>query len=731
MRRLLLVLGLVLMAPVLWAPPARAERRVALVIGASAYQHAPALPNPVNDAVDVAAALVATGFTVVDAYDPDFAGMQRAVRDFGRALEGADVALVYYAGHGVQVDGRNYLLPVDVALGDDGAVQREALDVAQLLTLLGNVPRVSLVFLDACRDNPLAANLARRAGAARSLAVSQGLAQIGATAANTLIAYSTQPGNTASDGRGRNSPFSSAMLHHIGTPGLDVQEMMRRVRAAVVKNTNGVQVPWDNSSLTQGFHFVAAPAGSAVPSAEAWVPPPREPTPRQLDVALWDSVKAGQVEEVQNYLRQYPEGIFADAARARVAALTRQAGAQREQARDMAQVIAQGLSAEFARLAGSGALIADPKEPHEFYANARLYEQRGDFGNARRAYLRFFQFGTAYVDPHYRFQAFLRVQEGRAGAREIYADMLAARRSDETLHYAAALLQEAEPRKAQLEAVIGNRPEFAPAYYELARNFSEAVLGSQTSADKDRERMLLARFVELAERGRYLAWFIDQQVAAEQLEDARRRLASLNARAPSTNVALRTMNTNAGWVLIFIVTEATQEIFVAQQGQAPVGLGISANINIQTGRPMASTVLNLPQNAPKQVLQVSYRDASGALRGPFPISFDPEVALHAAMKEMLEATSTSWFAFQDNDGRRLMYWSQLASFRCGVAEVRYGLNDAAPNQVLAMPPCNRADPASLAGVTPFREVPRDTRFATVQLRYLDGTQSRVIRFEVR
>ncbi len=720
MRAVLVMLGVMVLALPAWA-----EKRVALVVGASAYQQAPALPNPVNDAVDMAAALVATGFTVVDAYDPDFAGLQRAVRDFGRALEGADVAVVFYAGHGVQVDGRNYLLPVDVALADDGAVQREALDVAQLLALLGNVPRVSLVFLDACRDNPLAANLARRAGAARSLAVTQGLAQIGATAANTLIAYSTQPGNTASDGSGRNSPFSAALLRNIGTPGLDVQEMMRRVRAAVVQGSHGVQVPWDNSSLTQGFSFVAAPAGSAVPSADAWVPPAREPTPRQLDVALWDSVKAGQAEEVQNYLRQYPQGIFAEAARARLAALTRQAGAQREQARDMAQVIAQ----EFARLAGSGAVIADPKEPHEFYANARLYEQRGDFGNARRAYLRFFQFGTAYVDPHYRFQAFLRVQEGRAGAREIYADMLAARRGDETLQYAAALLQEPAARKAQLEAVIGNRPEFTPAYYELARNFSEAVLGTQTNADKERERALLARFVELAERGRYLGWFIDQQVAAEQLEDARRRLAALSARAVVANVALRTMHTNQGWVLIFVVTEPTQEILVAQQGQAPVGLGMSANINIQTGRPMANSVLNLPEATPKQVLQVSYRDASGALRGPFPIAFDPEAALYAANKEMLEATATSWLSFREYEGRRLLYWSQLASNRCGLAEVRYGLNAAAPDRVLAMPACDPAAPGEINGFQPMLEVPRETRFATVQLRYRDGTQSRVVRFE--
>lgn len=717
--RKLLVLAAVLLLALPLASPAWAERRVALVIGVSAYRNADRLPNPVNDAADMASALEATGFTVVEAYDPDFAAMQRALRDFGRQLEKADVALVFYAGHGIQVDGRNYLLPVDAELADDASAQREAVDVAQILALLDTAPRVSLVFLDACRNNPLAANLARRAGAARSLAVSQGLAQIGATAADTLIAYSTQPGAVAADGQGRNSPFTGALLHGIATPGLDVQELMRRVRNSVVRGSSGLQVPWDNSSLTKGFSFVAAPPGQRVPSEQAWVPPAREPTPRQLDLALWESVRGGAAEEVQNYLRQYPQGIFADAARARLAALQRQAGAQREQARDMAQVIAQ----EFARLSGGGAVVADPKEPHEFYANARLYEQRGDYANARRSYLGFFRFGTPQVDPHYRFQAFLRVQEGRAGAREIYQDMLAARRDDQTLQFAAALLQEAEPRRAALERIVAARPDFAPALYQLAGSFSEAAQGSQTNADKERERTLLAAFVRQAEQGRYLAWFIDQQVAAEQLEDARRRLTVLTRTQTAVNVALRAMSTNSGWTLVFIVTEPAQELLVAQQGQAPVSLGLSPNIDPRSGRPMPNTVLNLPANTPAQTLQVSYRDASGALRGPFPLAFEPVAELRTGMKQALAATTTSWLNFRDFDGRRLLYFSALQAYRCGLAEVRYGLDRDTPDRVLALPPCTATSVPE-----PLMTVPAGTRFATVQLRYFDGTQSAIQRF---
>ncbi len=718
----------ILAAFILLATPGWAqERRVALVIGVSAYEHAPALANTLYDAVDVSSSLQSMGFEVIESYDPDFAAMQRSVRDFSRRLDGAKVGLVYYAGHGVQVDGRNYLLPRDAELSDDGSVQAEALDVNQILAALSSQPRTSLVFLDACRNNPLAANLARRQGAARALAVSQGLAQVGATAADTLIAYSTQPGAVASDGTGRNSPFTTAFLRHAGAPGLDVQEMMRRVRASVLASTNGVQVPWDNSSLTGSFAFVPGVPGRAPPPA-TWAPPRADPTPRQLDIALWNDVKNGLAGEVQSYLARYPQGIFADTARARVAALQRAATADRDRARSMAQDIAR----EFAQIAGRGAIIAEPKEPFEFYANARLYELRGDFLNARRSYLGYFNFGLNHVDPHYRFQSFLKVQEGRAGAREVYNELAAARRSDETLAYAAALLLEPEQRKARLEQIIAAKPEFAPAYYELARNYSEALLGAQTVSDREKEGQLLQRFVSLADTGKYLGWFIDQSLAGEQLEDARRRLAVYSRTAVARQVTLNAMHSNSGWSLHFGIPEAVQEIFVQLPGRPRASTGYLSLTDPRTGKPMANSAVEIPTPPGPITAEVSYRDTNGAMRGPFLLRFDPDAALVANDKAALESSPSSWSLLREYDGRKLLYFTSLISSRCAIAEVRYAFDSMAPDRVFALPPCDRNDPARIGSdVTVYIQGPPAAQFASIQIRYKDGVQSRIQRFDVR
>ncbi|MDX2235484.1 MAG: caspase family protein [Hyphomonadaceae bacterium] len=721
------VMGL-LAAFVLFAGPAQAqERRVALVIGVSSYENAPALPNPLNDAVDTAAALALAGFEVVESYDPDYAGLQRAVRDFSRKLPGAQVGLVYYAGHGVQVGGRNYLLPVDAKLADEASVTSEALDVNQILEALAGQPRTSLVFLDACRNNPLAANLARRAGAARSLAVSQGLAQVDAVAPNTLIAYATQPGATAADGAGRNSPFTSALLRHVPAPGLDVQDLMRRVRTEVIAATDGVQVPWENSSLTGGFSFVAGRPGAAPPPA-TWTPPVRDPTPRQLDIATWNDVKNKSAEEIQSYITRYPQGVFVETARARLAALQRAQTADRDRNRAMAQDIAR----EFAAIAGRGAIIAEPKEPQDFYANARLYELRGDFLNARRSYLGFFNFGLAFVDPHYRFQTFLRVQEGRAGAREVYGELAGARRGDETMQYAAALLQEPDVRKARLEQIVASRPDFAPAIYELARNYSEAALGSQTLADKEKERDLLTRFVALADSGRFLRWFIDQTVASEQLDDARRRLTALSATAVAQPVTMIATRSNQGWGLTFTILEATQEIFVRIGDGPNQSTGFQPFPHPATGKPFPRLYVDAPANAARAPVVVTYRDASGAMRGPFTLRFDPDKALFEQQKSSLETTRNAWLTWNDYDGRRLLYFTHLIGSRCALAEVRYGLDTMTPNRVFAMAPCDRSRPGEIP-MSPeiFIETPMTTRFASVQLQYTDGTRSTVERFDVR
>jgi WD40 repeat protein len=259
------------------ATQASAGDRVALVIGNGAYRHATVLPNPKNDAADVAAALRRIGFDVVEGTDLDRRAMEDKVREFGRKLDQSSLALFYYAGHGMQVAGRNHLLPVDAKLDRAGDLHLETIDVNLVLAQMEAEKRVNLVFLDACRNNPLARSFAPRLGT-RSASAGPGLASI-QSAMGTLIAYATQPDNVAHDGDGRNSPFTAAFLKHVHTPGLEISSLMKRVRSDVVTATNDQQVPWDHSSLMG--EVVLVPARSDQPSfnSAALSPPPSAPRP--------------------------------------------------------------------------------------------------------------------------------------------------------------------------------------------------------------------------------------------------------------------------------------------------------------------------------------------------------------------------------------------------------------------------------------------------------------------
>ena len=227
--------------------PVTPSRRVALVVGNGGYRFATTLNNPANDATDVSAALRRLGFDVVEGRDLDRPAMDDIIREFGRKLDRADLALFFYAGHGLQVGGKNYLLPIDAKLERAGDLALDAVDVSVVLAQMEAEKRVNLVFLDACRDNPLTRSLARSLGT-RSGSVGTGLASI-QSAIGTMIAYATQPDNVALDGDGRNSPFTAALLKHIATAGADIGSVMRRVRADVVAATREKQVPWDHSSL--------------------------------------------------------------------------------------------------------------------------------------------------------------------------------------------------------------------------------------------------------------------------------------------------------------------------------------------------------------------------------------------------------------------------------------------------------------------------------------------------
>ncbi len=249
-------------------PAGAAEKRIALVIGNATYANAAPLTNPANDAQDMAAALKRAGFEVILGLDTDKRTFDGKIREFARALEAADAAVLFYAGHGLQVGGRNYLVPVDAKLVSERDLDFDAisLDFVMRQMELGRETKANVVFLDACRDNPLARNLARTMGT-RSAAVGQGLAQV-QTGVGTFISYSTQPGNVALDGQGRNSPFTSALVKHLDSPGRTLTSLMIDVRRDVLAITGGKQVPWDHSALTGEFYFhLASAPGGKIPRA--------------------------------------------------------------------------------------------------------------------------------------------------------------------------------------------------------------------------------------------------------------------------------------------------------------------------------------------------------------------------------------------------------------------------------------------------------------------------------
>jgi Caspase domain/Putative peptidoglycan binding domain len=317
-----LVLLLALVSLVL-APVAQAEKRVALVIGNGAYQNTTPLLSPRNDAGDIAAALARLGFDVVDGSDLDKRSMERTMRQFTQKLARADVALFYFAGHAVQSGGQNYLLPIDARLRSEGDIDFEALPLSLVLRQMEREAKTSIVLLDACRDNPLARSLARTLGTRSSL-IGQGLAEVRA-GVGTLVGLSTQPGNIALDGEGRNSPYATALLKHVETPGKDVGGVLVAVRNDVLSVTAGKQVPWEFSALTDAVYLGAALA--APPPASALAPPPPLPAPsttsmlppdydKEMEIAFWNAVKDSKSPALLGtYLDRFPRGTFAGLAR--------------------------------------------------------------------------------------------------------------------------------------------------------------------------------------------------------------------------------------------------------------------------------------------------------------------------------------------------------------------------------------------------------------------------------
>jgi hypothetical protein len=301
---------------------AKADKRVAFVVGNGAYKNVAALPNPAVDAKSMAKLLRNVGFDVVEGANLTRDKMTEKLLDFGKKAEGADVALFFYAGHGIAVNGINYLLPVDADLKSEMDVKLgAAINVDLTLEQTMGDAKVKLVFLDACRDNPFAAKI-RSAKATRSVSVASGLAEM-KSGEGTLIAFATGPGQTALDGEaGTNSPFTRALMANIATPGVEIQQAMTKVRAQVNEETNKNQLPWGHTNLIGTVYLNPAPAaaGSTVeaPNTPAAVAGPAS----EVELEFWRSIKdSNKPEELNAYLTNYPNGTFKSIALTRIASL--------------------------------------------------------------------------------------------------------------------------------------------------------------------------------------------------------------------------------------------------------------------------------------------------------------------------------------------------------------------------------------------------------------------------
>ncbi len=293
---------------------AHAYKRVALVVGNSAYQNAARLPNPAKDAISIAEMFKKAGFDVValqqDVGNLDF---KRAVRKFEEAAIDADVAVVFYAGHGIEIGGINYMIPVDAKLASDFDAPDEAIPLDRIIDAVASAKQLRLIILDACRDNPFVTNMKRRSA---SRSVSAGLAKVEPTTADTLIAYAAKAGSTAADGTGEHSPYTTALLHNLMFPGVDIRLAFGRVRDEVMKITGQGQEPFVYGSLGGRTVSLLDTSDAVATTLLTPVDPNAE---ARLDYQQFE--KVGTKEAWDAFLTLHPSGPYADLARAQRAKL--------------------------------------------------------------------------------------------------------------------------------------------------------------------------------------------------------------------------------------------------------------------------------------------------------------------------------------------------------------------------------------------------------------------------
>ena len=401
---------------------------------------------------------------------------------------------------------------------------------------------------------------------------------------------------------------------------------------------------------------------------------------------------------------------------------------------DMAKSL-EKMAVSFESLETDG-IIENPASANEFYHNARLHELEGDYGNARRAYLGYFKSKEDKLDPHLRFTAMLRLQEGLEGARDTYA-MVTKTFPPEVLapQLAKSLLYNRDQRLPQLEAIAESHPEYAPVYHFLALEFSADRQGARTIASMRKEKEYLERFQELDSEGNLLRYFIDQEEVAAWRSDAQSTLKQLEARMADSvlenPVQLTWMKHNGGWNGNVQVAEPITGLsWKTKEMDDFKETPLTANIDTRTGKPWPTSFFSLPVKQKETEITVKYLDGGGTERGPFTFAMNPNAESWKNDIQALQMTSTSWLAFRDYDGKLNLYFSQVMSFRGAIEKVTYGLNKEIPDTDYPFPVWDEPGTARIPDdFLPLISVPTDTTFVTVQLTYKNGTKSDVVRID--
>jgi len=398
---------------------------------------------------------------------------------------------------------------------------------------------------------------------------------------------------------------------------------------------------------------------------------------------------------------------------------------------DKSKATLEKIADRFEALSSNGGVIANAKTPEEHYHNARVHELSGNFAAARKEYSDYLFANLEALDPWLSYSAMLKSSEGKAGAIEAMR-YLGDKLKPPTVSYqtAMALLEDGDARIAKLTALSEKNPDFGPLPWLISQEYSEARRGDQTLADKRAEKEWLEKFRAAHAAGKFEKFFIDKKEAQKWIETAETRWASLTStpdKVLENPISITAQYSNSGWAIIFILTDyKAKELFYRLDGKGEfVSTGHLPTKNAQTGLPMVQTYVPLPNLVPgEHSVEAKYVDRNDKTNGPYALKFSTDTEQLAQGKQALEMTKGSWLMFRDYDGKVLLYFTHLVSYRQVIKEIRYSLNSEALDQTFKFKPSAKMYEIGADDIV-YLTVPPNTQYAAVQVTYKDGMKSDV------